>query len=172
MSNLAELELPQIRIFNDNGVFTLHFIGILDENTDFRPIKLDGAKSIIVDLEKVTGLNSMGLRNWVLWTKSLKAQAQIFFRHCTRPVVDQMNILNGFLPMGAIVESFYVPYHCEGCAHDDNYLAVRGKDYMEGRADSKEGIKIPDERACTACGEPMQFDVVPRKYFGFLKYRK
>lgn len=162
----------KFKIFSSPKDCTIHFSGAINENSDFSGMDLGAAKVLILDLHGVTSLNSMGLRNWVNWVKGVKNKMQLHFRQCPRVVVDQMNVLQGFLPMGAVVESFFVPYHCDACQHEENYLATRGKDYMEGTVDTRDGIVMPETRPCPVCAAQMDWDIVPLKYFSFLKYRK
>jgi anti-anti-sigma regulatory factor len=162
----------QFKVFSNHHGCTVHISGMINENTDFGLLELGDAKVIIMDLEQVTSLNSMGLRNWLNWIKTVKSRMQFNFRNCPRAVVDQMNILHGFLPMGAVIESFFVPYSCASCSHEENYLATRGKDYMEGTVDVKAGTILPEKRPCPVCSASMEWDVLPEQYFSFLKYRK
>lgn len=172
MSGAAKKLNSQFKIFSSDGECKVQMAGSINESTDFSEIDLADAKIVILDLEDVKNLNSMGLRNWVSWVKTFRAKVQIYFRKCSRPVVDQMNILQGFLPMNAVVESFFVPYCCKACDHEENYLATRGKDFMEGTVDAREGMVMPESKPCPVCGGQMEWDLVPAKYFGFLKYRK
>lgn len=162
----------QFKVFNNSQDCVVHVEGAINEDTIFKEIDPGSAKVVILDLDKVASLNSMGLRNWLNWVKKIRAKAQIVFRSCPRTVVDQMNILNGFLPMGALVESFYIPFYCDSCGREDNFLAVRGRDYMEATVDAREGMTVPAQRPCPVCQQDMSMDVLPAKYFSFLKYRR
>ncbi|MGE0764155.1 MAG: hypothetical protein AB7N80_12815 [Bdellovibrionales bacterium] len=164
--------MKQFRVENKGNECVIHISGTINENSDFSQLRLEGSKLIYLDLSEVKNLNSMGLRNWVMWIKQLKVKSQMVFRNCPRTVVDQMNILQGFLPMGAIVESFFVPYACPACGKEESYLAVRGKDYMEGSVDTKEGSSLPENGVCKSCGAKTEIDIIPSKYFNFLKYRR
>ena len=150
----------------------LVFRGDINENADFSDVSLVGAKEIVLDMAQIRLLNSVGLRSWLLWIKSFAGDSSLVFINCPRHVVDQMNILDGFLPLTARVESFLVPYYCEHCEKTDSVLAVRGKDYMEATADAKEGVTLPDEKPCPHCNQQMEMDVLKDRYFSFLKYRK
>ncbi len=172
MSDLAMKYQSQFKVFSGDTECSVHIEGPINENTIFSQIDLQGAKILILDLEHVRSLNSMGLRNWMLWIRSLKSRSQTFFRNCPRVVVDQMNILQGFLPMGAVVESFFVPYWCSSCEHEENHLATRGRDFMEGTVDTPEGLTLTETRPCPVCSGQMEWDIIPLKYFAFLKYRK
>jgi len=149
----------------------LRFRGDLNEDADFSGVQIPEVSKLSLDLRDVQMLNSLGLRAWVNWIRSVPDNILIVFSHCPHFVVEQMNILEGFLPMGARVESFFVPYHCEACGHDEMYLAVRGRDYMEGTVDKQEGVVLKETRSCPVCPEDMELDVIPHKYFRFLKYR-
>lgn len=163
--------MQQFNVTQKQNECTIEVQGAINENSDFSVIDLKSAKMVYLDLKSVTTLNSMGLRNWVNWVKQLKI-TQMIVRHCPRAVVDQMNILHGFLPMGAIVESFFVPYSCQNCGLEENYLALRGRDFQEGNVDTKEGHNLPQVKTCPKCQGQMEMDVVSSRYFIFLKYRR
>lgn len=162
----------EITVEQQPEVCVVKIAGEINENTSFPVITTNPDQELVLDLKGVVSLNSMGLRNWLAWVKQFKTQTRLRFRFCTRCVVDQMNILQGFIPIGALVESFYVPYHCESCSHSEDVLAMRGKDFTEATADARESILLPDERECLKCKDQMVIDTIPYKYFNFLKYRK
>jgi len=162
----------QFKSFNHGEECTVVVDGQIDENSDFSKVQVGAASTIFLDLQNVSSLNSMGLKKWLEWVRDIRDGRQLFFRNCPRPVVDQMNILNGFLPMGAIVESFSVPYYCGECSHEENYLATRGKDFLEGTVDKKEGVLLTEKKECPICQAKMEWDIIPQKYFSFLKYRR
>lgn len=166
---MADLD---IKVDEEEDVVCLKLSGSINENANFDSLDLSPGKKLIIDIENVRLINSTGLRNWVIWVKSLDPNTQILLRHCPHVVVEQMNILKSFLPSGAIVESFEVPYHCESCGYEEMVMAERGVDYMEGTADQKEGILLPEQRPCPECEEKMGLDVLPAKYFTFLKFRR
>ncbi|MBK9040445.1 MAG: hypothetical protein IPL83_15000 [Bdellovibrionales bacterium] len=149
----------------------LSFQGDIDENAEFSKIDLTGVKKATFDFSGIRFVNSIGLRGWLLWIRKASGM-ELQFVKCPRNVVDQMNILEGFLPSNALVESFYIPYYCSGCDHTEMHLVHRGKDYKEGTADAKEGILVQDGFACPKCGAVAELDVLKERYFNFLKYRK
>ncbi len=161
--------MTQFKVIEKDGQLELCIIGHLDEDTDFTELKLPDAKVYVFNLEDLSAVNSMGLRNWLMWVKKLKVVAPKIFKNCQRIVVDQMNILQGFLPRGAIVESFYVPYFCSSCSHEENYKVLRGQDFQEATSDSKSTIDIPKSIECPTCQKQMEIDVITQKYFAFLK---
>lgn len=155
----------------DDGCI-LFLSGPINENSDLSKITFEESKVVYLDLSQVKHINSMGLRQWVVWVKGFKDRHHLVFRFCPRPVVDQINILQGFLPSGAVVESFFVPFSCPSCGHEEDVLLHRGRDYMEGSVDLKEGLTLDQNRPCGKCQKPMELDVVYPKYFNFLKYRR
>lgn len=145
--------------------------GDINESVNFKNIKLIPGKHLIIDLSGIRLLNSVGLRSWVLWARELD-YAVVSLRRCPNPVVNQMNILDGFLPLRAVIESFELPYMCESCGHEESHWAMRGKDYYERTADKAEWVKVKESIPCPKCGEKADLDVLPLKYFGFLKGRR
>ncbi|OFZ10576.1 MAG: hypothetical protein A2Z20_08935 [Bdellovibrionales bacterium RBG_16_40_8] len=149
----------------------LIFSGAIDERADFSTIQLTDGKELIIDLEKVNRINSLGLRNWIKWIRSLKSY-MITLRKCPNIFINQMNILEGFFPSNSIIESFQVPYTCDGCGLQTITLARRGEDYCEATADRPEQINIPPIIKCDKCGGSSVVDIVFTKHFDFLKNRQ
>ena len=143
--------------------------GIVDEDTTFNCIPADQSKRLIFDLSGVSLINSMGIRNWVNWMKANKDRSMIF-RSCSKAIIDQVNALDGFLPAGAIVESFFVPYHCDNCGNSARTLFRKGHEFEMGTADAKPQIRPPQQK-CPKCQNAMEMDVIESKYFRFLRYR-
>ena len=78
------------------------------------------------------------------------------------PVVDQINMVQGFLPATGKVISFFVPFYNEDSGSEKSILFSYGREYTE------EGVsKTPD--VLDDAGKPMEMDVVEAKYFKFLK---
>jgi anti-anti-sigma regulatory factor len=149
----------------------LSFAGEIDEDSDFSGIEVGKSASLVIDLDGVTSVNSAGLRSWVRWIKSLTTPRDMVFRHCRRSIVEQMNILQGFLRPGSKIESFYVPYHCEKCGHEEDRLARLHQDYTQGLVDHPEQVRLPARVKCPKCDGALEWDVIEAKYFRFLKYR-
>jgi hypothetical protein len=77
-------------------------------------------------------------------------------------IVDQMNMVDGFLPSVATVESFYVPYYNEESGSEKNVLFRYGVEYKDGQVQYPTAVK--DES-----GKPMEMDIIENKYFKFIK---
>src|SRR5512135_2248555 len=95
------------------GVLTVSFSGDVDEDAVFSNLSLDGAKQVVLDLEGISAINSCGIREWIKWVKAAPADTKFVYRKCPKIIVDQINMVAGFLPDGSSVESFFVPYFNE-----------------------------------------------------------
>lgn len=160
----------EYKISSDDKTYTIHFSGEIDENADFSALNILPNKALVIDLNEVRYLNSMGLRSWIYWIRSLKSK-QVQLRNCHPGIIHQINVLEGFLPLGGVVESFWVPYFCESCEKAFNEHASRGVDYQEVTADQSEMLNIPMEKPCPKCGETSDIDVIPSHFFKFLGKR-
>ena len=142
----------------------LKLTGIVDEQSNFPDMgEIKGAVSI--DLGQVSSINSVGIRNWLVWFSTFDASASFVFQNCPVPVVMQMNMVEGFLPAGAVVESFFVPYYCESCDDEIRKNSKNGKDII--LVGGKAEIKSPGHDKCEK-GCELELDVNENKYFRFL----
>lgn len=138
--------------------------GILDETCSLP--EFDGGINghLEINLERLTMINSLGCRKWAQW---IKAQAQakggVTLVKCSSAVVHQFNILAGFLPAQVRVDSFYVPYYCEGCGHEDRVLLTRGHEF-----DGASQLSFSEELPCPSCKSIMEMEVMRERYFKFL----
>ena len=146
----------------------LQFVGAIDELADFPKFPMEGFKSIVLDLTQVKSLNSIGIRNWVIWRKSIPSRVQITFRMVPKPVIDQMNILDGFLPFNSLFESFQVPFYCDSCDLTTTHVFLKGKDFEPSTPDFQGEVRTRSH-ACPECGADTQPDVLESVYFSFLK---
>ncbi len=140
----------------------LELKGNIDEDAAFTPPDTGSAAAVVLDLDGVTAINSVGIREWIKWIKALPGNAQLSLRRCPKIVVDQINMVAGFLPANARVESFYVPYYSDATGNEKMVLFEHGKQFKDGEVHAPPEVK--DES-----GEPMEMDVIEAKYFKFLK---
>lgn len=146
----------------------IEFFGDIDESADFSKIKIPEGNRLTLSLKGIRILNSVGLRSWVLWIKKLQQEVVVLLK-CPAVAVHQMNILNGFIPLRSIVQSFEVTYHCESCGKEESVWLERGKDFYERTADAAEWVNVEKTKKCIHCGEECELDIIPGKYFHFLK---
>ena len=139
------------------------FVGQIDEDASFAALDPAGNKSIVFNLEGVASVNSCGIREWIKWLKTFPSDAKITYSRCPKLIVDQMNMVAGFFPKGATVESFFVPYYCEECGTENLNSFNNGKEFSGKQVSAPESIK------CTKCGAAAEIDVIESKYFKFLE---
>lgn len=151
------------KISETAGNTQIHFSGSLDENSKLPDNADTFHGNLILNMADVNQINSMGCRTWVNWIKSLKAEGQIRLAECSAPVIGQANILIGFLPGHVKVDSFFVPYSCPMCNGVQLKLYNTKDAFVNGQVTVKE--KIP----CAKCGGSQSFDMMPQKYFTFLR---
>ena len=135
--------------------------GAIDEDAAFTPPDLGSTAAVIWDLEKVTAINSVGIREWIKWVKGYPASLKMSVRRCPKIIVDQINMVAGFLPTGTTVQSFFVPYYADGSGNEKMVLFENGKEYGSGKLNPP--VEVKDET-----GEVMEMDVIEAKYFKFL----
>ena len=135
--------------------------GVIDEDADFTPHALTGATSAKLFLGGVKSINSCGIREWIKWIGTA-GMASIEYVECPKIIVDQINMVQGFLPSQGKVLSFYVPYYSDDSGTEKNVLFTYGQEY--GDQGLQKTPEVKDE-----AGAAMEMDVVEAKYFKFLK---
>jgi anti-anti-sigma regulatory factor len=146
----------------ENDRLVISIAGNIDEDASFQPVDLGSATSVALDLNAVGAINSVGIREWIKWVKMLPSSVQLSVRRCPKVIVDQINMVAGFLPAHTLIESFYVPYYSDASGSEKMVLFEKGKEFTDG--DVNVPAEVKDES-----GEVMEMDVIEAKYFKFLK---
>lgn len=141
---------------------TIKLAGHVDEDAQFAAIDLAGASKVVVDADGISAINSCGIREWVKWVRTAPGTSQLIFQKCPKVIVDQINMVTGFLPENAKVESFYVPYYSDSSGNEKMVLFKEGAEFKGGEISAPAEVKDDD-------GEVMEMDVIEAKYFKFLK---
>lgn len=145
-----------------DGVVRIELTGRIDEAAKLPPIALEpGVMKIVIQLSEVSAINSVGVRSWTQWLKDVPP-GKLEFTQCPRSIVDQFNMAMGFLPKGAEVSSFLVPYFDPEAEAEVNILFKRGEDYDDATVTFHWQMKGPK-------GQDLELDVIPKRYFAFLK---
>lgn len=139
----------------------LTLAGSIDEDTDFNQIPFGGAKEIEIKMGGVKSINSCGIREWIKWI-STAGGANIQWHECPKVIVDQINMVDGFLPNNAKVLSFFVPYYNDEMGSEKNVLFRFGTEFTANSVTPPASVK-DDE------GNLMEMDVIEAKYFKFIK---
>ncbi len=151
----------EIKIEKSGTQARVSVFGVIDEDADFNPYTLLGTTHVDLHLAGIKSINSCGIREWIKWIESA-GQASVQYHECPKMIVDQINMVQGFLPAQGKVMSFYVPYFSEETGAEKNVLFTYGKEFTEN------GV-LPPEAVSDETGQPMEMDVVESKFFKFLK---
>ena len=141
----------------EDGKLVVMLDGVIDEDVNFEEILSLKQKEYVFDFDKVTMINSCGIREWINFLKGL-GDVKTIYRRCPQIIVEQMNITEGLLGGKRAVESFYAPYYCEKTDVEKKVL-LKASDITKGKAPSVKNDQ----------GEEMEFDAIEEQYFGFLK---
>lgn len=145
-----------VRHVESNGNHYIFLGGHIDEDSRFDVVNgLSG--NIIFNFKDVTLINSLGIRNWVNFIKTLSAKP-VFYAECPPLIVRQLNMVPSFMGHAKVLSAF-APYVCDSC---DNESAVLLEEKAFGTLE--EVIK------CQKCGkEENELDGHPQQYFAFAK---
>lgn len=143
------------RISGDEVYITLD--GTIDEDANFDKIKSLALKKYIFDFNNVVMINSCGIREWIKYLKEIES-ATIVYQNCPQIIIEQVNMVHGFIRKGVTVESFYAPYFCEQCDTPKKILLK----------DSEIVNSKPPVKHCNTCKEELEFDAIEKQYFSFL----
>ena len=139
----------------------LKFSGSITEETVFDSLLGLPEPILIFDMEELSMINSCGIRSWILFLDSVsKVKEKLIYWNCPVFLVEQFNMVHGFIPKNSVVESFKAPFFCSTCDESKSVLIKT--------ADTKRGSQIP-EQVCSKCSTAMEFDAFEDQFFEFLK---
>ncbi len=146
----------------DNAV-TVSLYGDFTEITDFGTLskRLQRADTIDFYMRGVRYISSAGVRAWCDFLAKLKGK-DYSFRHCSMAFVSQAAMVPMSIGDGGVV-SLEAPYRCETCDRDDLRLLERNTLLLE------DAHVVPPTLKCGTCGDDLEFDDVPDRYFAFLR---
>jgi anti-anti-sigma regulatory factor len=140
-------------------LFIVELVGSIDEDADFSKILSTSVEGYVFDFNKVSMMNSCGIREWINFIDELPESCSIVYRNCPQVVIEQVNMVQGFLKAGARIDSFYAPYYSED---RDEVVKVLLK------TESVINSKAPEIKDSTT-GETLVFDAIEAQYFNFIK---
>ncbi len=136
----------------------VELIGAIDEDADFEELIGLEQKTINFDFDKLTMINSCGIREWIKFLEKIPEKTHIVYNSCPKIIIEQINMVHGFFRKGASINSFYAPYYCEKCGKE-NKVHLKSEQVSNRKAPKTE---------CPNCGEAMDFDAIEAQYFSFL----
>jgi hypothetical protein len=153
MSNGLKIETQVL----ENTV-KIEVIGEIDEDSNFDKIIAIHQDIYIFNLGKVTLINSCGVREWINFLEKLPDESRIVYNDVPQIVVEQINMVKGFLKAESKIESFFAPYYSE--EKDEVMFILLSVDQVrDGKAPE---IKDDD-------GNILEFDAIEAQYFNFIK---
>lgn len=145
--------------------------GYLDEDTDLPPPEtFKNSHHLTVNFRMVKAILSIGIKKWINFADQIEQipHLNIDFTDCSKQVVDQINLVEGFLPENAKVKSIFVPIFCEKC--NRAFKVLRETENIT--SEIHDVIKTMDGIDCESfpdCKRDYALEVNPRNYLRFLK---
>ncbi len=112
---------------------------------------------VTIDLEGITFVNSVGMREWVRLVRILKDRGTITLARVAEGLMGQMNLIPEF--KGAVrIASFHAQYACGKCGAEADPLVDAVAHLLSLRAK-----KFPS-MTCPECGSAMSLAEFPERY--------
>lgn len=144
----------------NNGVASVKLAGRMDEDMDLEKVKTVSEPQVIFDFKEIESINSCGIRDWINFLGEIPKAHKIIYKNCPQVIIEQMNMVKGFLPSNSTIESFFAPFFCEECEHEEKILLSPDKVIEK---------KPPTDIVCPKCSASgMDFDAIAAQYFHFL----
>lgn len=151
----------QVKSVKNNDKIEFIFSGSIDESLASYLDIFPTVPSLTINLDAIDSINSIGIREWIKLMTKL-ATSQISLIKCPKVFIDQVNMVKGFLPANAQIESFYVPYFSEEKNIEKKVLFEKDKHFTQNFINYNS--TITDE-----AGVSYEIDVIDSKYFKFIK---
>jgi hypothetical protein len=139
-----------------------YLTGAIDERADlqatFDQLTTLPEGPLVVNLEGILRINSIGLRKWIPLLAALSKSRKLVVEALSYPMVLQANSIANLLPDVRVV-SCIAPYYCSLCEATRSTL-VRTEEVL--------AAQLVPAKACPDCNSPMEFDELD-EYFNFLR---
>lgn len=155
-----------------DDVVTVELSGYIGENSPLFEVSLHRVSRLIIDMAKVNYINSVGIKNWILWSRNIPDECRLELHNVPPSVVTQINQVAGFLPKKAVLHSIQVPYFCDTCSKEDTRIYKLGLDYHLGSGTEAGTVTHPKDVKCGKVECTYTTDVLESKFFKFLEFLK
>jgi anti-anti-sigma regulatory factor len=140
----------------------IELCGPIDEDANFEHILAYENNLYVFDFQNISMMNSCGVREWINFIEDLPQGAKLIYKNCPQVLIEQINMVQGFMREGARIDSFYAPYYSE--EKDQVFpILLKTEQVVQGKAPI---IKHPET------GEELEFDAIEAQYFNFIKQQK
>lgn len=144
-----------VQIQGDTAIIGLS--GVINEDAQFDKIQSLNLKQYVFDFDKISLINSCGIRDWIKFLQSL-GNVNIRYENCPQIIIEQINMVHGFITPTTKISTFYAPYFCDQCDAEKK-IKLNATDVQNTKAPAKN---------CPTCNEALEFDALEKQYFHFL----
>jgi DNA-binding response OmpR family regulator/anti-anti-sigma regulatory factor len=152
-------KLTQWQVTRDGERIRVVLRGDFTEATRFDELLPEMVGRVVFDTAQVTYMNSLGVRAWCEFLRRAPIQGYEFHA-CSVPFILQASMVRDVIGRGTVT-SFFAPFHCMGCDHQEERL-------LQSAAILASGLRPPVFK-CPRCGGELEFDDLPERYFAFLE---
>jgi anti-anti-sigma regulatory factor len=137
--------------------------GRIDERAHIGDLAASVTENVLaIDLAGVTYINSLGVRDWVNFLRTLaRRDVQLTLERCAEVMVLQMNMIVDARGT-ARVASFFAPFACDACGWEGAKLVTT--DDVQPMV----SVGRSPETECPDCAKPARFADFVDRYFLFL----
>lgn len=164
MHNQASAGQPlslSVRLVGSERVVVM--TGEIDEHADLLRVIEDGVREVRINLEKVTFINSIGVREWIrMLREGARRGLHIRLERCPEVMIHQMNMIVE-AKGNAEIESFFAPYACDVCGYEGSRLIEMKPNLVQLRR-----LEVP-RLECPECSEEMVLNDVPQRFLSFIE---
>lgn len=147
--------------------------GPIGETTGLFNLPMPGLKEITLDMTKVTSINSIGIKSWIIWTVKIPKDCSVRMLNCPFIIGSQASTVMGFCKPTMHIESLRLPYICSECDTEHMRDAKMGVDYNYATPTSEAQVNIPEQAKCPKCGkDTAEPDFLKEKTFKFLEMQR
>ena len=140
----------------ENGKLVLE--GRFDEGiTGLEMLSGRVADDAVIDLDGVTFVNSVGMREWMRLVRALRERGTVTLERVADVVMAAMNLIPEFRAAVRIV-SFHAPYACPACGAEATPLVDAVTNLSALRQ-----MQVP-AAPCPECGAAMELAEFPERY--------
>jgi hypothetical protein len=143
--------------------------GSIGETSPLYDCPLKDVQRISMDMRAMTYINSIGVKNWIIWTVKIPPNCTVDLYHCPLVVASQASNVIGFVNDKIHIGSIRQPYVCDACDAETVRLVTWGKDYEYRDGSNKARIELPSDQPCEKCkAAKSNPDILIEKTFKFL----
>jgi hypothetical protein len=156
-----------MKVNKNQGNYEVFIEGSIGEGSPLFQLDVRDAVSISIDMEKLTYINSVGVKGWIQWTLRVPPKSKFNLRRVPLVIINQASMVSGFLPAQAVIENFQAPFVCPDCNTETVVPLTRGKEYEYAAGSQPKRVDLPTI-SCPKCKAEMEADFTVAKALAFL----